>query len=78
MINISPIGRSCSQAERDAFVVYDSEHGVRRNMVAAINKEFRDADLSVCIGTVRGGGGLSGGPRGGGEGTGQSCNLWRN
>ncbi|KAF0298423.1 putative phosphomannomutase [Amphibalanus amphitrite] len=55
MINISPIGRSCSQAERDAFVVYDTEHGVRSALVAALNSEFRDANLSVCIGKVEDG-----------------------
>ena len=51
MINISPIGRSCSQRERDAFVEYDTAHGVRAGLVAALDNEFRDANLSVCIGT---------------------------
>ena len=52
MINISPIGRSCSQAEREAFVAYDAEHGVRSRLVAALNDQFRDAQLTVCIGTA--------------------------
>lgn len=29
MLNISPIGRNCSQEERDAFEAYDREAGVR-------------------------------------------------
>ncbi|KAI2796161.1 hypothetical protein RDWZM_007442 [Blomia tropicalis] len=40
MINISPIGRSCSQAERLQFVEYDREHGIRKTMVEALNQEF--------------------------------------
>lgn len=50
MINVSPIGRSCSQTERDQFVAYDTAHGVRRDMVAALEKEFGDSGLSFCIG----------------------------
>lgn len=26
LINVSPIGRNCSQEERDAFEVFDKEH----------------------------------------------------
>jgi hypothetical protein len=29
MLNVSPIGRNCSQEERDAFEVYDKQAGVR-------------------------------------------------
>lgn len=29
MLNVSPIGRNCSQEERDAFEAYDLENGVR-------------------------------------------------
>lgn len=29
MLNVSPIGRNCSQEERDAFEVYDLKHGIR-------------------------------------------------
>jgi phosphomannomutase len=29
MLNVSPIGRNCSQEERDAFEVFDKEAGVR-------------------------------------------------
>jgi phosphomannomutase len=51
MLNISPIGRSCSQEERDAFEVYDAEHGIRERMVSAIRAEFGDAlGLTFSIG----------------------------
>lgn len=33
MLNVSPIGRNCSQEERDAFEKYDMEHGIRKEMV---------------------------------------------
>lgn len=29
MLNVSPIGRNCSQEERDAFEVYDLKQGIR-------------------------------------------------
>eukprot|EP01063_Lacrimia_lanifica_P028309 TRINITY_DN4106_c0_g2_i5.p2 TRINITY_DN4106_c0_g2~~TRINITY_DN4106_c0_g2_i5.p2 ORF type:complete len:258 (+),score=147.59 TRINITY_DN4106_c0_g2_i5:69-842(+) len=40
MVNISPIGRNCSQEERDDFEKYDEEHNVRKPMVAELEKEF--------------------------------------
>lgn len=30
MLNVSPIGRNCSQEERDAFEIYDQSAGIRR------------------------------------------------
>ena len=33
MINVSPIGRACSQAERDAFEQHDKEAKIRPEMV---------------------------------------------
>lgn len=50
MINVSPIGRNASQAERDAFNKYDDEHRVRATMVEAIKKEFPDYGLTFSIG----------------------------
>lgn len=50
MVNISPIGRNASQAERDAFSAYDKEAGVRKTMVEAIRKEFADFGLTYSIG----------------------------
>ena len=28
LVNVSPIGRNCTQEERDAFVVYNKEHKI--------------------------------------------------
>jgi hypothetical protein len=72
MLNVSPIGRNCSQEERDDFEVYDKTAGVRKAMVAALQKEFADYGLTYSIGgqisfdvfpKVRagGGGGVEGG-----------------
>ena len=50
MVNISPIGRNASQAERDAFVQYDKEHGVRTKMVEEVRKKFPSLGLTYSIG----------------------------
>uniref|UniRef100_A0A1I7XKU4 Phosphomannomutase n=1 Tax=Heterorhabditis bacteriophora TaxID=37862 RepID=A0A1I7XKU4_HETBA len=50
MLNLSPIGRSCSQAERDEFVVFDREHKVREKFLVALEKNFADYGLSFAIG----------------------------
>mmetsp|Transcript_16299 Transcript_16299/g.35361 ORF Transcript_16299/g.35361 Transcript_16299/m.35361 type:complete len:261 (+) Transcript_16299:2-784(+) len=50
MLNVSPVGRNCSQTERDAYEVFDLEHGIRKNMVAALEKEFEDYGLTYSIG----------------------------
>ncbi|XP_018325482.1 phosphomannomutase [Agrilus planipennis] len=50
MLNISPIGRSCSQEERDDFERYDKIHGIRKTMIEAIKKEFPDIGLTYSIG----------------------------
>ena len=36
MINVSPIGRACSQSERDSFNEYDNQHNVRSSMIFKI------------------------------------------
>ena len=36
MINISPVGRACSQQERDYFEKYDNKHKVREQMIIRI------------------------------------------
>ncbi len=38
MINVSPIGRACSQEERDNFNTYDVKHNVRKIMIENIQK----------------------------------------
>lgn len=50
MLNISPIGRSCSQAERDDFERYDRLHHVRRNMIEALKLEFPSIGLTYSVG----------------------------
>ena len=50
MLNISPIGRNCSKAERNDFEAYDKIHNIRPAMVEAMQKEFADLDLTFSIG----------------------------
>lgn len=50
MLNISPIGRSCSQTEREEFEKYDKIHNIRRTMIENLNKEFPDIGLTYSIG----------------------------
>ena len=40
MINVSPVGRSCSREERNTYEKFDLENKVRENFVAALKKEF--------------------------------------
>lgn len=50
MLNISPIGRNCTQEERLEFNRYDSEHRVREKFVQRLRHEFVDYDLNFSIG----------------------------
>ena len=50
MLNVSPIGRNCSQEERDAFEVHDKVAGVRARFVSALKERFADLDLVYSIG----------------------------
>ena len=50
MLNVSPIGRNCSQAERDAFEEYDKVHGVRATMVRVLQERFASFELKYSIG----------------------------
>jgi phosphomannomutase len=50
MLNVSPIGRNCSKGERNDYEKFDLEHGIRKNMVAVLQKEFADLDLVYSIG----------------------------
>lgn len=40
MINVSPIGRACSQEERDSFEKYDQLHNVRKAMIESIQNKW--------------------------------------
>jgi len=50
MINVSPIGRNCSQAEREEFDRYDKVHKIRETMVKVLEKEFAHLNLKFSIG----------------------------
>lgn len=50
MLNISPIGRSCSQAERNEFEKYDKINHVRSQLIETLRKQFPDIGLTYSIG----------------------------
>lgn len=50
LINVCPVGRSCSQEERDQFGEYDKVHHVREKFVKALEAEFPDSGLVFSIG----------------------------
>ncbi|XP_042413243.1 phosphomannomutase-like isoform X2 [Zingiber officinale] len=50
MLNVSPIGRNCSQEERDEFVQYDKVHNIRPKMVSVLREKFAHLDLTFAIG----------------------------
>ena len=51
LINISPIGRDCTQEERDEFEVYDKKHGLRQNIIdRLVDVCGEDYDLKFSIG----------------------------
>lgn len=50
MINVSPIGRNASIAERLAFQAHDKIHGLRAAFVAALQARFPDYGLTYSIG----------------------------
>jgi phosphomannomutase len=50
MINVSPVGRSCSQEERIEFYEYDKEHKVREQMIVFLKKTMAFYNLEFAIG----------------------------
>ncbi|ORX68262.1 sec53p [Linderina pennispora] len=50
MVNISPIGRSCTREERNNYEKFDLEHKIREKFVEALEKEFPDYGLKYSIG----------------------------
>ena len=52
LINVCPVGRSCSQAERERFAMYDEEHKVREKFVCALKERFPDLGLVFSIGNT--------------------------
>ena len=50
MINVCPIGRNCSKAERDQFEEFDRTAEVRKTFVEKLQVEFADLNLKFSIG----------------------------
>ncbi|KAG5490071.1 hypothetical protein JKF63_00190 [Porcisia hertigi] len=50
MFNVSPIGRNCSQQERDEFEVFDKEHHIREKLISDLKNAFPDYQLAYSIG----------------------------
>ncbi|KAF6025004.1 PMM1 [Bugula neritina] len=50
MLNVCPVGRSCSQEERDEFGEYDKVHHIREKFVAELRKQFPEMGLVYSIG----------------------------
>ncbi|KAL4624498.1 phosphomannomutase 2 [Arapaima gigas] len=50
MLNISPVGRSCSQEERIEFFELDKREHIREKFVAVLQKEFAGKGLVFSIG----------------------------
>jgi len=50
MLNVSPIGRNCSQEERDEYERYDIANKIRVKFVETLEKEFAEFNLKFSIG----------------------------
>lgn len=50
MINVCPVGRTCTREERNEFFDYDNKHGIRKKLAAEMNKEFKQYKLQCVIG----------------------------
>lgn len=50
MLNVCPVGRNCTQEERDRFAEYDAEHRVRESLVQRWGSELSDLGLAYSIG----------------------------
>ena len=50
MINISPIGRNCSKAERDEYEKFDLANNIRADFVRVLQEKFAHLGLTYSIG----------------------------
>ncbi|XP_012569096.1 phosphomannomutase [Cicer arietinum] len=50
MLNVSPIGRNCSQEERDEFEKYDKVQNIRSKMVSILREKFAHLNFTFSIG----------------------------
>lgn len=46
MVNVSPVGRNATAAERNEFTAYDDIHGVRKKFVAILKEKFAHLGLT--------------------------------
>lgn len=47
LLNVCPIGRSCTQKQREEFAQYDSVAGVREQLCDVLSKEFPELKFSI-------------------------------
>ncbi|KAF2242545.1 phosphomannomutase-like protein [Trematosphaeria pertusa] len=50
MINVSPIGRNASVAERNDYEAYDKQHHIRTTMIEKLKAAFPDLGLTYSVG----------------------------
>lgn len=50
MLNVSPIGRNCSQQERNEFEIYDGKHKIRKTMIESLSDLWQKHNLKTSIG----------------------------
>lgn len=50
MLNISPIGRNCSQVDRDEFEKYDNKYKIRETLISILQSELSEYDLQFSVG----------------------------
>lgn len=50
LLNASPIGRNCTQQEREEFAAFDREHRVLGGFADALNRRFGPEGLTVAVG----------------------------
>jgi len=50
MINVSPLGRNATIAERNEFEAYDKQHNIRTTFIKVLQDKFPDYGLTYSIG----------------------------
>ena len=50
LINLCPIGRSCTQEERMAFVELEKTRNIREEFVAYLRENLADLNLNFALG----------------------------
>ncbi|CAH8864187.1 unnamed protein product [Trichobilharzia szidati] len=50
LINVCPVGRSCTQSEREEFAEYDAKHKIREKFVSEMRSQFHNSPLQFAIG----------------------------